>query len=179
MTGHDAVTVIADRGYFRGEDFLACEQAGMTPYVAKPRTSGAKAEGRFGKQDFIYVAQDNTHWCPAGESLTWCFSSIERGMVLHSHWTTRCGSCVLKVQCTTGQQRRIKRWEHEAVLDAMPHRLGQAPKAMRVRRQTVEQRWPFRSVLFAQPCSSSLGCAVHVGSPPKRSSAPAGQRSNR
>jgi transposase len=137
-TGHDALTVIADRGYFKGEDILACEQAGMTPYVAKPLTSGAKAEGRFGKQDFIYIAGDNTYRCPAGESLTWRFSSVERGMVLHSYWTTRCGNCALKAQCTTGQQRRIKRWEHEAVLDAMQHRLDQAPKAMRIRRQTVE-----------------------------------------
>jgi transposase len=59
-------------------------------------------------------------------------------MVLHSYWTTRCESCVLKMQCTTGQQRRIKRWEHEAVLDAMQHRLDQAPDIMRIRRQTVE-----------------------------------------
>ena len=137
-TGHDALTVIADRGYFKGEDILACEQAGMTPYVAKPLTSGAKAEGRYGKQDFIYVAQDNTYRCPAGESLTWRFASVERGMVLHSYWTTRCGSCALKAQCTTGKERRIKRWEHEDVLDAMQHRLDRAPGTMRIRRQTVE-----------------------------------------
>jgi len=49
----------------------------MTPYVPKPLTSGAKAEGRFGKQDFVYVAEDNTYRCPAGESLTWRFSSVE------------------------------------------------------------------------------------------------------
>ena len=110
----------------------------MTPYVPKPLTSGAKAEGRFGKQDFVYFAEDNTYRCPARESLTWRFSSVEHGMVLHSYWTTRCESCVLKMQCTTGQQRRIKRWEHEAVLDAMQHRLDQAPDIMRIRRQTVE-----------------------------------------
>jgi transposase len=110
----------------------------MTPYVAKPLTSGAKAEGRFGKQDFIYVAEGNTYRCPAGESLTWRFASVERGMVLHSYWTTRCGSCALKAQCTTGKERRIKRWEHEDVLDAMQHRLDQLPNVMRIRRQTVE-----------------------------------------
>ena len=137
-TGHDALTVIADRGYFKGEDILASEQGGMTPYVPKPLTSGAKAEGRFVKQDLVYVAEDNTYRCPAGESLTWRFSSVEHRMVLHTYWTTRCESCALKMQCTTGQQRRIKRWEHEAVLDAMQHRLDQAPDIMRIRRQTVE-----------------------------------------
>jgi transposase len=138
VTGHDALTVIADRDYLKGEDILASEQGGLTPYVPKPLTSGAKAAGCFGKQDFVYVAEDNTYRCPAGESLTWPFSSVEHEMVLHSYWTTPCESCALKMRCTTGQQRRIKRWEHEAVLDAMQHRLDQAPDIMRIRRQTVE-----------------------------------------
>jgi len=137
-TGNNALTVVADRGYFKGEDILACEQGGMMPYVPKPLTSGAKAEGRFGKQDFVYVTEDNTYRCPAGESLTWRFASVEHGMVLHSYWTTQCESCVFKAQCTTGKERRIKRWEHEAVLDAMQQRLDQAPDIMRIRRQTVE-----------------------------------------
>jgi transposase len=38
-------------GYFKDEEILACELIGVTPYVPKPLTSGAKAEGRFGKQD--------------------------------------------------------------------------------------------------------------------------------
>jgi hypothetical protein len=136
-SGQDALTVIADRGDFTGEDIRACERAGMTPYLPKPLTSGAKAEGRFGKQDFVHVAENNTCRCPAGESLTWRFASVGHGMVLHSYSTTRCESCALKAQCTTGPQRRIKRWEHEAVLDAMQHRLDQAPETMRIRRQTV------------------------------------------
>jgi hypothetical protein len=70
-SGQDALTVIADRGYFKGEEILACEQAGATPLVPKPLTSGAKAEGRFGKQDFVYIPADDVYRCPAGELLTW------------------------------------------------------------------------------------------------------------
>ena len=54
------LTAFADRGYFKGEYILACEQAGVIPYVPKPLTSGAKAEGRFGKQDFVYDAASGT-----------------------------------------------------------------------------------------------------------------------
>jgi transposase len=90
------------------------------------------------QEDFIYVTEDNTYRCPAGESLTWRFASVEHGMVLHNYWKTRCGSCALKAQRTTGKERRIKRWEHEAVLDGMQHRLDRAPGIMRIRRQTVE-----------------------------------------
>jgi transposase len=142
--GVEALDALADRGYFKGEEVLACEPIGVTPYVPKPLTSGAKAEGRFGKQDFIYVPENDTYRCPAGESLTWRYTTVEREMNLHCYWTTKCASCSLKSQCTTGEQRRIKRWEHEAVLDAMQERLDRAPDSMRIRRQTVEH--PFGTI---------------------------------
>ena len=143
-SGQDALTVIADRGYFKGEEILACEQAGATPLVPKPLTSGAKAEGRFGKQDFVYIPEDDVYRCPAGELLTWRFDRVEDGQLLRHYWTTACQGCAIKAQCTTGKQRRIKRWEHESVIDAMQQRLDQAPDAMRIRRQTVEH--PFGTI---------------------------------
>jgi hypothetical protein len=136
--GHNALTVLADRGYFKGEEILACDQAGITPYVPKPLTSGAKAEGRFGKQDFVYIVEDDEYRCPAGERLTWRFDNVEHGLTLRNYWASNCTRCPMKPQCTTGRERRIKRWEHEAVIDAMHQRLEQKPDIMRVRRQTVE-----------------------------------------
>jgi transposase len=136
--GRGAITTIADRGYYKGEDLLACEAAGVTPLVPKPLTSGAAAEGRFGKQDFVYLPEVDEYRCPAGERLTWRFNRVEEGRLLRHYWTTACHSCALKAQCTTGKERRIKRWEHEAVLDAMQRRLDTAPDSMRIRRQTAE-----------------------------------------
>jgi hypothetical protein len=136
--GYETLTVLADRGYFKGEEILACEQAGMTPLVPKPLTSGAKAKGRFGKQDFVYIPEDDVYRCPAGERLTWRFNRVEDGQLLRHYWTTACQRCAIKPQCTTGKERRVKRWEHEAVIDAMQQRLDRAPEAMRIRRQTVE-----------------------------------------
>ena len=142
--GREELEVLADRGYYKGEEILACHTAGMTPLVPKPLTSGSKAEGRFGKQDFVYVADDNTWRCPAGERLTWRFASIEKGLTLHSYWTTACHSCPLKAKCTTGKERRIKRWEHEGVLETMQQRLDSAPEKMQVRQQTAEH--PFGTI---------------------------------
>lgn len=65
----DKLEVVADRGYYKGEEILACEQADITVYVPKPLTSGAKAEGRFGKQDFVYVADEDVYLCPAGGAI--------------------------------------------------------------------------------------------------------------
>jgi transposase len=136
--GEGQLEVLADRGYFSGEEVLACEPLGVTPYVPKPLTSGAKARGRFGKQDFVYHPDEDVYRCPAGETLTRRFTSVEDGKNLHVYWTSHCASCPLKSQCTDGKERRIRRWEHEGVIDAMQARLDARPDAMRIRRATVE-----------------------------------------
>ena len=143
-TGLRELTAIADRGYFKGEEILACEAAGVTPLVPKPLTSGAKADGRFGKQDFVYDAGENVYRCPAGEKLTWRYSNVEAGLKLNNYWTTKCTACALKSKCTPAKERRVKRWEHEAVLEAMQERLERAPRTMRIRRQTAEH--PFGTI---------------------------------
>jgi transposase len=81
--GLQALEVLADRGYFDGEEVLACEGIGVTPYVPKPLTSSSRAKGRFGKQDFIYLADEDVYRCPAGETLTRRFTSVEDGMNLY------------------------------------------------------------------------------------------------
>ncbi len=136
--GAEALEVLADRGYFSGQEVLACEPLGVTPLVPKPLTSGAKARGRFGKQDFVYVPDDDVYRCPAGETLTRRFTALEDGMNIHIYWTSNCAGCPLKGQCTSGKERRIRRWEHEGVIDAMQARLDAKPDAMRIRRATVE-----------------------------------------
>jgi transposase len=98
--GRDRVTAIADRGYYKGEDILACEAAGIAPLVPKPLTSGAKAEGRSGKQDSVHLAGEDVYRCPAGECLTWRFNRVEEGPFLRHYWTTACHGCALKARCT-------------------------------------------------------------------------------
>jgi transposase len=138
VTRADGLTVLADRGYFSGEEVIACEAAGVRPIVPKPLTSGAKADGRFGKQDFIYQPETDTYRCPAGEQLTWRFTTVENGLKLSRYWSSNCGTCAMKAKCTPSKQRRITRWEHEAVIEAMQRRLDTMPNAMRVRRSIVE-----------------------------------------
>src|SRR6266404_3622765 len=73
----DSLDVVADRGYFKGEEILACEQAGVAVTLPKPQTSGAKSAGRFGKPDFVYLAKDDVYRCPAGEKLAHHFTADE------------------------------------------------------------------------------------------------------
>ena len=130
--------VLADRGYFNGPEIKACSEAGITPLVPKPMTSNAKAEGRFDKTDFIYIAKDNEYQCPAGQRAIHRMTTIEHGLKLHRYWTSACPRCPLKPRCTPSDYRRITRWEHEAVIDAMQRRLDRNPLAMTIRRRTIE-----------------------------------------
>jgi len=136
--GTEALTVVADRGYFKSEEILRCHEAGITPILPKTITSNATAEGRFGKGHFIYDAKTNEYSCPGGQRLIWRYTCVERGMNLHRYWSSSCQQCALKAKCTPDKQRKVTRWEHEDILDAMQTRLDLAPDSMRIRRQTVE-----------------------------------------
>jgi hypothetical protein len=140
----EALDAVADRGYYDSEEIRTCEETGITVTLPKPLTSGAKAAGRFGKQDFVYVAAEDIYRCPAGERLTYRFTYREDGKTLRRYWTTACQTCALKAQCTTGPERRIARWEHEAVLEKVQDRLDHNPDAMGIRRQTAEH--PFGTI---------------------------------
>jgi transposase len=138
ILGADHLDAVADRGYFNSPEILACEQADITVTLPKPMTSGAKSDGRFGKQDFVYLPTEDVYRCPAGEKLAYRYTNEEDGKTLRRYWTTACPRCPLKSRCTTGPERRITRWEHEHVLEAVQQRLDENPQAMRVRRETVE-----------------------------------------
>ena len=128
----------ADRGYFNGPQIKECDDADIKAFVPKPLTSSAKFEGRFDNRDFIYIAKDDEYLCPAGERAIHRFTREERGLQIHRYWSSACPQCPMKPQCTPSDYRRISRWEHEAVVDAMQRRLDQQPEAMTLRRCTVE-----------------------------------------
>jgi transposase len=135
------LSAVADRGYFSGTQIVDCEEAGITTYVPKPLTSSGKKKGRFTKQDFVYEPEHDQYRCPAGEHLTQRFVSVEHGMTLHVYFASvfTCRGCAMKAKCTHGtHQRRIRRWEHEDVVDTMLARLEEDPGKMQLRRQTVE-----------------------------------------
>lgn len=132
------IQVIADQGYYRGEELLACEQAGITAYVAKSDTSGKRGKGEFSRRQFRYIPEDDEYECPAGERAIYRFTRTEAGKQIRRYWSSACVRCPIKSKCTPSDYRRISRWEHEAVVERADSRLADYPEAMRVRRATVE-----------------------------------------
>jgi len=137
-TGAEDLTVIADAGYFKNKELLLCHEDGITANVPRPQTSCNQAKGLFGRKDFHYIPEKDEYRCPANEHLIWRMTSEENGLKIHRYWSSNCQTCALKSQCTIGRERRVTRWEHEAILEAMQDRLDCDPEIMRVRRETVE-----------------------------------------
>jgi hypothetical protein len=136
--GKPGLKVLADRGYYSGPEIRSCDLAGITAYVPKPLTSASRKKGLFTKRDFVYVAKDDVYRCPAGERAIHRFNTVENEMNLRVYWPSACPRCPLKARCSPSDYRRIRRWEHEHVLEAMQRRLDRSPEAMTVRRSTVE-----------------------------------------
>jgi hypothetical protein len=141
----DTLDVVADRGHFSSEEILACDAAGgITLTLPKPQTSSNKLRGRFVKPDFRYVAQDDVYICPSGAKLRYRYTNEENGLRLRRYWTDACQTCPIKQRCTTGRERRITRWEHEHLVEAIQRRLDEHPEKMRERRETAEH--PFGTI---------------------------------
>jgi hypothetical protein len=142
----ETLTVIADPGYYKGEEIVACHDAGITALVPKTDTSPSKAKGRYSKVDFRYDAEQNAYICPAGQRLTYRFDSVEHGKRLWVYMTYQCSTCPLQSKCTTGNAKRIKRWEKEHLLDAADALLKKNPDAMRQRKKIVEH--PYGTIKY-------------------------------
>ncbi|MGI9293641.1 MAG: IS1182 family transposase [Pseudomonadales bacterium] len=134
------IAAVADRGYFSSNELLDCERVGITTYVPKSYTSDYKKKGLFSRDDFVYEPEHDRYRCPAGEHLEWRFKTVEDGLKLHVYWASVpvCRACPSKATCTASHQtRRIKRWEHEELIDTIQARLDENPEMMQIRRQTV------------------------------------------
>ena len=134
----DALNVVADRGYFKSEEILACEEAGITTCLPKPKTSNNQAKGQFGRDAFRYLPEEDAYECPAGERLMRHMTTQEKGRTLNLYWASNCKNCAIRSRCTSGIRRKMSRWEHEKVLEQVEARLDRNPNLMRMRRSTVE-----------------------------------------
>ena len=153
-SGCEEVTVLADRGYYNGDEVLACEGTGILPVIPRTQTSGNAKRGLFTGADFIYDAENDRYTCPAGEHLTkGKVRSDRRDNIDHYRNLTACLTCALKPRCTPDKVERLKRWEHESVLDKMQARLDHMPEAMTIRRQTVEHPFGTLKAWMGSPTS--------------------------
>ena len=140
----EEIEAVADKGYYSGDEIVAAENIGIAVTVPKPNTSNAAAFGRFDKADFVYVPAEDIYICPAGEQLTYRMTSEHDGKMVRLYWTSVCEACPIKNRCTTGKERRVRRWVHEAILERVQKRLDDDPSKIPLRSKTVEH--PFGTI---------------------------------
>jgi len=139
MLGVESLQVVADKGYYDGEQIKVCEENGILCYISKPLTSVNTKHGLYGKEAFRFQAQKDCYLCPAGQELHFHFEALEQGQRLRYYWTTACKSCPLKSRCTRDPgHRRIKRWVDEHLLEAVQERVTAHPEKLRKRKRIVE-----------------------------------------
>lgn len=145
--GKKNITIIADKGYFSRNDIKDTQDLGMTVNVPQSDTSGAAKKGVFNKSLFKYDKNTDTYKCPAGEELPHRRNVTEDGLELKVYVNhIACRDCTIRAKCTTSlkEPRKMKRWVHEEMIDAMQIRLGDNPDLPVLRKQTVEH--PFGTI---------------------------------
>ena len=143
--GVDELDVLADMGYYDGQQVKDCLDKGITPYIPKPDTSANKKLGLFTKKDFRYDPELDCYWCPAEEKLTFRFQREEKGRERRYYATPACGGCALKRACTRSKDgRRITRWVYEDVLEKMEARVQDEPEKVKLRKTIAEH--PFGTI---------------------------------
>lgn len=145
--GKKNITVIADKGYFAGQDIKDTQDEGMKPLVPKGDTSGSEKKGIFNRSEFIYDPSKDVYTCPAKKELQYRMTSVEKGKELKKYFSDvkTCRACSVRSSCTKGKGvRRITRWVHEELLEKMEAELKSKPDTMLIRKQTVEH--PFGTI---------------------------------
>jgi transposase len=145
--GKKNITIIADKGYFSRNDIKATQDLGMTVKVPQIDTSGSAKKGIFNKSLFKYDKNKDIYICPAGEELPHRRNVTEDGLeqkVYVNH--IACRDCTVRAKCTTSlkEPRKMKRWVHEKMIDAMQQRVDDNPDIPVLRKQTVEH--PFGTI---------------------------------
>ena len=142
----DNLCVLADKGYYKGEEILACNEAGITTYLPRTKTSNNRAAGYYDRSEFVYDVEKDAYICPANQILSKRHRSVEGGKEIDTYYASApvCRACPQKEQCTNGVNRRVRRWEHEEVLDELDSRMVNEPERMQTRRSTVEH--PFGTI---------------------------------
>lgn len=142
MLGVERLEVVADMGYFDGDQVKKCLGEGVTPYVAKPYTSANQKHGLYTKDEFRYDGKKDCYICPQGEELTYRFDTVELGRHIRYYATPACRGCPVREKCRRakgrGSGRRITRWVDEHLLEEMAERVKGNPEKMKKRKEVVE-----------------------------------------
>jgi len=140
----EALTVLADAGYYEGDQLKHCEDHQIKAYVPEPdKNQVIKKQGRYTRQAFDYHAEQNHYICPQGHELKQYGQPSEKNQKMRIRYASQacvCKLCPVRSACLaeTANTRQLYRWEHEAVLERHRERMQNSARTMRRRASLVE-----------------------------------------
>lgn len=138
--------VTADKGYYNKTEIAKCEGNNIRCYIPEPEKSQNKALGLFTEKDFQYDPFSDSYLCPAKQRLFFHYRIIKGNKEERVYETNHCKQCLLRIQCTRSKDnnRRIYRWVHEDLIEAMRERVKCYPDIIKKRKELVEH--PFATI---------------------------------
>ena len=137
-------TVVADHKYGTNENYVACQDRGITTHMGDALGKAQQARERtiFGDEAFTYDAVRDIYHCPAGQTLKPRRLHPTRRTIEYKASAKVCAACVLRAQCTRASNgRTVKRHEKQEALDvARAQAHSAAARRNRKRRQHLIER---------------------------------------
>jgi hypothetical protein len=142
----DAVTVLADKGYYDGEDIVACEENGVMCLVAKPLAGGTEHSDGFARGDFHYNRENDCYTCPCQNRLRFMRTQNNSDGKEYRVYTNypACVQCLRRSECTHSKYRKILRLPYQDAMDVVDERTRNNKELYRKRSEIVEH--PFGTI---------------------------------
>lgn len=136
----EKITILADAGYYDGQDIANCEENGVNCLVAKPAAGGPKKEEGYNRKDFVYDKEKDVYVCPCGNELPYkCDREHISGRDYFVYSSPEaCKNCEKKSMCTKADHREVLRLTCQDTLDVVDERTRSNRGLYRKRQEIVE-----------------------------------------
>lgn len=143
ILGTETIEVLADKGYYKLEDIISCEENGIEVYVPKPKVNNQYLEIDYTKEHFRYDVKKDVYICPEGKELN--NHTIKEGIKKRYFNYKACENCQSHERCTKSPKgRQINRYPKEEKAEEIAKRLSENIDKYKKRQQLVEH--PFGTI---------------------------------
>ncbi|WP_066499383.1 IS1182 family transposase [Abyssisolibacter fermentans] len=137
------VTVLADKGYYTGEELLKCKKDKIKAIVAQPRNGSCTANEEYLKEKFEYDKNKDVYICPNNQVLRNISRPTSKQKIYKN--PKACEKCNDKDKCTTAKKgRKVLRGEYQDIYDEAAKTMDENKKLYKRRQMIVEH--PFGTI---------------------------------
>ena len=139
ILGEKPETVLADTGYYKGEEITKCEEDHIKVYIKKQKSKNSTGNERYSIDNFKYAKEEDKYVCPEGKTLEYAGKGRDKGIEVTRYKCKECNDCPEAKECTTSKAgRTVTRKEYQDILDEVDKRTMEDKELYRERQCIVE-----------------------------------------